>query len=1530
VVIEILVFAVLALLTAVALRPLQKTMTTRMSALRDSLIEKAEEASGFVFAYGSASPSIFGTLDFRNITVTEKNGRRMALTVARLRVSYSPLALLKGASAVHTSAVHADTKAKDTLPGNLLSCVRGLRLDKPVFSLALEAGTPSGAAPPKRGEELRALLRDRLAGIRQNAAALSGGLERNLTLSIRRGTLAAGNGDGSVALSGLSFQATLPAGGAPIPALAQKNIRLRGAWTASLSGLAGHSFEGRAEGKLSGVFSPDLENGQLDLKIGAIKTSLFTVKETSFQAILDGERLRLKNELKERYLLSLDYDFTGGRLEAALRADDFSPATLVTLAGETVNTYLALRLEGAAELVLEPDDALSYVIDLRGAYPQKHALRGAVFTLAATGDPRRADIAEAAVTLPEGGKIAGKLGYQGEIDLAALTPINGNLSVSGFRLTEVPAEDALAGDFFVSSEGNKIYLFAESLKAGGVELSAFDTVFTRENADLSFSVSALAFRDVESWENVSISYLQADGSFDYRAPSLDVSLYLETFAVSGLLALAGPFAALPALSPSLQDTAAAVTITTEVFLQTDFTHISYSAPRLITAYGGRNDLFAISSVSGTERNFRLTDGHIASVANAADLAFSADFSDRNYLTFSLETAFQNLAYNIEGVLLDQSQLTLQSDSGFYANIAIGKDGGFSGYTRADSLALPLNDNLALLSADADLRFESASSWSVNFKNLEVSNPPAEVSDTGTPAGASANASASAGATTAGGFSFNQRVSFRLNGTVNQSGALFNQLVVDDGRGALGGLARFTWDADFSSFEGLISLNDSLMRETADVFGTYSGGVLELNAKLANFQAERFLSLPSGSALVSGDLTITMNPDSAWQSSFDISALSFRFMNTDCLVAARGAIDSDTLAIEEAVFQFGTLRTELAALSLDRGGNGMEGQAALAGQAGGRTLEADVSIATEFEGFDSWTDFPAALASFKGTLDVNRMKYDKWLSNEPFRFTFFREGKQMSVSGGPRNMLRFEAGEGGEFYAGFSSPAPLRGSIVGAIKDGAIDARTSSLYIDLDALKNYLPEQDIINFQGGFLVASLRIEGALSDPLFYGTATGNNVRFNVPRYVPAEAGPVQLAIRFDGNEMRFGPVLARVGGGQAAIDGSFRFERWVPNTFSLAISIAPESPIPVATDISLIGARGIASGKLKLDMEDGIFSIMGDILADNTEITMNTQAPVEAPQEGAKTEFNVNLALHTGRKVEVLWPNADWPILRANVDPGNTISIKSESLSGRYSLTGDIGFRGGEIFYFERSFYIRQGQLVFNENETRFDPRLTARAETRDRTENGTVTISMVIDNQPLLSFTPRLESNPPLSQYEILSLMGENLLGGTTAEDGTVERAFVNSLGDVAAQFGVVRRSERLIRDLLHLDMFSMRTQVLQNYFFQATARSAEQEDAAGETGGQGSNPKAPNPAMNFGNYLDNTTVFGGIYIGSDMFVQGMLSMRYDENSIASGGIRFEPDIGIELKNPLFDISWSLVPLHPENLWITDNSITITRRWTLN
>jgi len=256
------------------------------------------------------------------------------------------------------------------------------------------------------------------------------------------------------------------------------------------------------------------------------------------------------------------------------------------------------------------------------------------------------------------------------------------------------------------------------------------------------------------------------------------------------------------------------------------------------------------------------------------------------------------------------------------------------------------------------------------------------------------------------------------------------------------------------------------------------------------------------------------------------------------------------------------------------------------------------------------------------------------------------------------------------------------------------------------------------------------------------------------------------------------------------------------------------------------------------------------------------------------------------------------------------------------MDGNVVLRGGELYHLQRSFYIREGMLQFNGNDPKVDPLINARAEVRDSNDDGPVTIIMVMENVPLSELEktmPRYESIPSLSQLEIYSLLGQAPSMDADAAAPDVG-PLLRSTTEMILQTVVFRRAEQIIRNSLGLDMFSFRTQVLQNAVFEAVRNRDPNEQPA-----------------TVGNYLDNTTVFMGKYFLPDLFGQLMVTFRYDPYQKEYGGMRPELDLGLDFQTPLFDVRWNIHPENPGYLatdkWMSEiigsQSISLVWRWSL-
>jgi hypothetical protein len=629
------------------------------------------------------------------------------------------------------------------------------------------------------------------------------------------------------------------------------------------------------------------------------------------------------------------------------------------------------------------------------------------------------------------------------------------------------------------------------------------------------------------------------------------------------------------------------------------------------------------------------------------------------------------------------------------------------------------------------------------------------------------------------------------------------------------------------------------------------------------------------------------------------------------LSANGFVDAKKISFTEIEALTDQFSAKLPYISIDREKSLFEASAIVQGSyKKRRPYDLDAGISASFAPIDSWFGIGGALRSFTGTLDIASARMSTMVLEKPCSFVFSRtrdeeDGMTIQVSGGPEDMLRFERLENGSFYVDLAYPSPVRGFISGRLgADLSIDAAARDVFIDLPIVWGFVPIDDIVHFSGGFITGETLIQGSLLDPEFHGSAWGSGVRLTVPPLLSYEVGPGSGLISLEGSEISFGPVNARSGKGSGEIEGTLRFNHWIP---SFIFSIRSMDPLPFNVNQYGLKAKGDVSGDIELVLEnDETLTITGNIEVLGAEIGVNAEdlRNMQNMREMTDLDIITNIRVGAGTRVEFMWPSEELPMIRAYAEPGTGVRVIADTRIPQFAIDGDLVLRGGEIYYLQRSFYIREGRLMFNASDPQINPRITARAEIKDRYDQGPVTISMVIDNAPLDSFTPRFESNPALSQLEIWSLLGQSPTGLTQDNDVLIKSVF-----DVVTQFTVVRNVERQVRDILGLDMFSVRTQVLQNALLQVL-------------------PQASPEPVGMGNYFDNTAVFIGKYIGTDMFIQSMVSLRYDEYREAYGGLRLEPDIGINLRTPLAELQYNIAFRHPEHMYIDDQSFSLLWHWS--
>jgi hypothetical protein len=1280
-----------------------------------------------------------------------------------------------------------------------------------------------------------------------------------------------------------------------------KRISLQGKWNLgfSLSAFFGDTFRAASSGRVSGSWNPGLREGAVLVNMPFFSGDFFRLGALGFQVSLKDNKIEARKITDRSPLdISLEYSLDTRDLAASFRCEDFSPRNLVSLSGDfrDFNPWLSAGSTGSGSFSMDSGGNMHYTVDLSGKIPRNLPAANSSFTVKASGDKNRIRFNRLSLDLPDlpawrgsSRSLGGSILFYGEMGLKPFAP-NGTISLSNFSMRTDPSATVNA-ELTVSTRGNEIGISGASVIVGDVELAVFGVSLYPEASGISFDLSVLRFQD----EDPGMGSITLGGVLAFKPRQIEAYCRLDSFPALDLANMAEPFTlglSLPALAEAA---ARKTTVSADLFVSTDFEHILYNVPHMVVEYRGVGEGTARFSALGTDRRFELIEGRIERPGQDGVLLTGyVDFPSFQDVSFSLNASYRDMSYYVNGEFLDNHSLSIRGSYGLSGYIGAGLS-GYSGYLEAVDIPIPIRSRMARMGFSASLRYDSRDFWSVDINHLELSG-------IGLPGSSPAF--------------------LRISGGANQNGAFFEEFLLDDGMGSLSGNAALTWNAGFSDLQGRLDISSPEGSEVYTGQGSWRDRNLDFFFSGTGMQVSRLLeALPAGdqgkggllsNVLADGNVRLRWSPENSFRVNLELSSLSAQSRDTEIEASFRASLDNQEFSLQDLRIKLAGLEGEIPWFLVRRQDNWAGGAGRIRGTLAGRNVGVSFEMASRFAGTDSWLEIAPALSDLEGKLSLWDIRMDALESEQVFDFVFSRQGSLVSFSGGPGEMIRFRLAEGGNFYAGFSHPSPIRGSVVGTISPSEIDARASDIYVDLPALWQFIPVETDIELAGGYITASLDIRGSPADPEFFGSARGNSLRIRVPRFVDADIRPVPVNVTLEGNEMRFGPVPAACGSGSGLLSGWFQFDRWIPSIFSIDIAVSSGSPIPVKFDIQGVLVRGIVSGNLNVAMEDWSIMVNGDLTAQETEISLNASELARAQEEGMWDELPfpvmANIGVTAGRRVEFLWPTREFPMLRAYADMGARTRVTVDTADRRFSFTGDINLRSGEIFYFERNFFIRSGTLSFNENEQQFDPRISARAETRDRTNEGPVTISMIVDNAPLLSFQARFESSPALSQMEIFSLLGQSITGISGSSGDTANSPFLASSVDILTQFQVVRRIERTIRDFLRLDMFSVRTQVLQNYVFQAVGLEKQPVDRIATVG----------------NYFDNTSVYVGKYIGSDMFIQSMVSLRYDETKPTMGGYTFEPDFSVELRSPLGNIRWNLVPTHPENWYISDNSFTIS------
>ena len=330
------------------------------------------------------------------------------------------------------------------------------------------------------------------------------------------------------------------------------------------------------------------------------------------------------------------------------------------------------------------------------------------------------------------------------------------------------------------------------------------------------------------------------------------------------------------------------------------------------------------------------------------------------------------------------------------------------------------------------------------------------------------------------------------------------------------------------------------------------------------------------------------------------------------------------------------------------------------------------------------------------------------------------------------------------------------------------------------------------------------------------------------------------------------------------------------------------------------------------LENNVLELSGWVSGENVDavvrlfslsnLTSSVNTEVENPLQ---VIADVDIMLGTHVAVELS------PVIRCVFVPNTKIKIDINQPSGQYVIDGDLRLKSGDLAYLNRSFYIKSGAIKFNKNDIS-NPIITLNAETREKDENAqTVKIILSVEDQYLKNLQPKFASEPPKSENEIKTLLGQIVIADSNSATDLLFAA-----SDYALQSTLMRQAENKLRDLLNFDIFSVRTNILQNTYNLSVSKNLS------------------NGNLSIGNFLDNTTVYIGKYLGSFLYVDAMLHVTLADNLKEfsnTGNLMFQPEIGMELESPFANVRVNMTPdinALLKNQFVPSTSVTLSWKFT--
>lgn len=342
---------------------------------------------------------------------------------------------------------------------------------------------------------------------------------------------------------------------------------------------------------------------------------------------------------------------------------------------------------------------------------------------------------------------------------------------------------------------------------------------------------------------------------------------------------------------------------------------------------------------------------------------------------------------------------------------------------------------------------------------------------------------------------------------------------------------------------------------------------------------------------------------------------------------------------------------------------------------------------------------------------------------------------------------------------------------------------------------------------------------------------------------------------------------------------------------------------ISQNINIAGKATNAHFCLRIQGYDVYIDAEGDIVDGVVDFDLEShnipQWFLDYIPSGSYNYF-INLDLNLKQNNKLYYPSQVNPLLNVTISDNQRVNISINTRTDKIDVLGELGIKSGEVYYFQKNFLVNEGKLDFSKNPLNTEDlniQIDLRARMRDYDADGNaVDIYFNLQNSSLSNFEPYFTSTPALSQEEILQRLGQSIIPTAAFQAPTVSSLAQVTVGAVQAisRLGLINTGESnfgldsIIKNSLNLDIFSIRTNLLQNLVL---------EFMPGANISQNLTPMA--------RYLNGTSIYLGKYLTDNLLLQGSFVLRANDrpginhSSFLSQDLKMDIELSLQFENPM-------------------------------